>query len=74
MGMNDPRRNSAMIATVKKILRRRSGVRNARKNAVSTQNLQRAALAGQLVVTGRERPSGVRFGTAVRPVHKTPVV
>ena len=36
--MTEPSRNSAMIAMVKKIFLRRSGVRKARTNAVSTSS------------------------------------
>src|SRR4051812_32405179 len=36
--MTDPSRNSAMIPSVKRIFLRRSGVRNARANAVSTRS------------------------------------
>ena len=47
VGMTEPSRNRAMIASVKRIFRRRSGVRNARANAVSTRSsgLSRSAPA-----------------------------
>src|SRR5215207_852972 len=38
--MTEPRRNSAMIPIEKRIFLRRSGVRNARANAVSTKVLR----------------------------------
>src|SRR3954471_19653058 len=61
--MTEPRRNSAMIPSVKRIFERRSGVRNARANAVSTRILRLSRSAptrsrGAKVLRGRRLGHG----------------
>src|SRR5690348_18416518 len=65
VGMVDPSRKIAMIASVKRILARRSGVRNARANAVSTKILLRGGAV-------RRRPAQVGGAAGARQAAAGP--